>query len=56
MSGRPAKTQYVLDVPFGRDRVLDDLFTPEATEMLRDLRHQIQVAQGRTVEEAENAA
>ena len=56
LSGRPAKTQYVLDVPFGRDRVLDDLFTPEATEMLRDLRHQIQVAQGRTVEEAENAA
>ena len=50
LSGRPAKTQYVLDVPFGRDRVLDDLFTPEATEMLRDLRHQIQVAQGRTAE------
>ena len=50
LSGRPAKTQYVLDVPFGRDRKLDDLFTTEATEMLRDLRHQIQVAQGHTAE------
>ena len=50
LSGRPAKTQYVLDVPFGRDRKLDDLFTTEATEMLRDLRYQIQVAQGRTAE------
>lgn len=56
LSGRPAKTQYVLDVPFGRDRVLDDLYTSEATEMLRDLRHQIQVAQGRAVEETEASA
>ena len=37
-------------MPFGRDRKLDDLFTTEATEMLRDLRYQIQVAQGRTAE------
>ena len=54
MSGRPAKTQYVLDVPFGRERVLDDLYTPEATQMLLDLRHQIQVAQGRPLEELEH--
>ena len=54
LSGRPAKTQYVLDVPFGRDRVLDDLYTPEATQMLLDLRHQIQVAQGRPLGELEH--
>lgn len=56
LSGRPAKTQYVLDVPFGRDRVLDDLYTPEATDMLRELRHQIQIAQGRPVEALEVGA
>jgi len=55
LSGRPAKTQYTLDVPFGRDRKLDDLYTPEATGMLRNLRHEIQVAQGRTEEDAEEA-
>ena len=47
LSGRPATTQYVLDVDFGRERTLDDLYTPEATEMLSILRHQIQIAQGR---------
>jgi len=51
LSDRPAKTQYTLDVPFGRDRDLDDLYTPEATEILRDLRYQIQVAQKRVDEE-----
>lgn len=54
LSGRPAKTQYVLDVPFGRNRVLDDLYTPEASQMLLDLRHQIQVAQGRPLGELEH--
>ena len=49
LSGRPAKTQYVLDVPFGRSRDIDDLYTPEATKILHDLRQQIQIAQGRTV-------
>ena len=49
-------TQYVLDVPFGRDRALDDLYTPEATEMLRHLRHQIQIAQGRPEEELEHGS
>lgn len=56
LSGRPAKTQYVLDVPFGRDRTLDDLYTPEATRMLHDLRHQIQLAQGRIAEDRGDAA
>ena len=49
LSGRPAKTQYVLDVPFGRSRDIDDLYKPEATKILHDLRQQIQIAQGRTV-------
>lgn len=47
LSGRPATTQDVLNVTLGKDRVLDDLYTPEATEMLAHLRHQIQIAQGR---------
>ncbi|MDJ0833652.1 MAG: ABC transporter ATP-binding protein [Gammaproteobacteria bacterium] len=47
LSGRPARTQHVMDVPFGADRSLEILYTPEATDMLHELRHQIQVAQGR---------
>lgn len=53
LSGRPATTQYVLDVPLGPDRVLDDLYKPATTEMLADLRHQIQIAQGRGAEAAQ---
>ncbi|MEM7301096.1 MAG: ABC transporter ATP-binding protein [Pseudomonadota bacterium] len=47
LSGRPATTQHVLDVTLTGERVLDDLYTPEATEMLAVLRKQIQIAQGR---------
>ncbi|HBZ43691.1 MAG TPA: nitrate/sulfonate/bicarbonate ABC transporter ATP-binding protein [Maritimibacter sp.] len=47
LSQRPAKTQYVLDVPNTGPRDLDHLYTPEAAEMLNVLRHQIEVAQGR---------
>lgn len=47
LSGRPATTQFVLDVTLGSDRELDDLYEPAATEMLAELRHQIQIAQGR---------
>jgi NitT/TauT family transport system ATP-binding protein len=47
LSGRPAHTQYVLDVDMPAKRKLDDLYTPRAVEMLATLRHQIQVAQGR---------
>lgn len=47
MSGRPGTAQYTLDVPLGEHRTLDDLYTPETTAMLADLRHQIQIAQGR---------
>ena len=52
LSGRPARTQYVLDIPRNRTPTLDDLYTPEAAEQLNILRHQIQVAQGRTTEGA----
>ena len=47
LSGRPATTQYVLDVAYPGPRVLDGLYTPEVTEMLHLLRDQIRIAQGR---------
>ncbi|MEX0954478.1 MAG: ABC transporter ATP-binding protein [Rhizobiaceae bacterium] len=47
LSGRPATTQYVLDVKFPGERVLDGLYTPESSAMLHTLREQIQIAQGR---------
>lgn len=50
MSGRPARAQYTLTVPSNGQRVLDDLYTAEAIEMLATLRHQIQLAQGRITE------
>ncbi len=53
LSGRPARTQYVLDVPDTGPRSLDHLYTSEAAEMLAILRHQIEVAQGRAPAEAE---
>jgi NitT/TauT family transport system ATP-binding protein len=56
MSGRPANTQYVLDVDMPGKRQLDDLYTPKAVEMLAILRHQIQVAQGRASDGAEPLA
>lgn len=48
LSGRPAHTQYVMDVPPSSASGLDALYTPEAAEMLNVLRHQIEIAQGRT--------
>lgn len=48
LSGRPARTQYVMDVPFEGPRVIDQLYTAEAAEMLNILRHQIEIAQGRS--------
>ncbi len=54
LSGRPARTQYVLEVPDIGPRNLDHLYTPEAAEMLAILRHQIEIAQGRAP--AEDAA
>src|SRR6056297_2329962 len=51
MSGRPAHAQYVLDVDIPGKRSLEDLYTPKAVAMLAELRHQIQVAQGRAAED-----
>jgi NitT/TauT family transport system ATP-binding protein len=50
LSGRPAHAQFVLDVDLPQPRKLDDLYEPKAVEMLATLRHQIQVAQGRTAD------
>ncbi len=55
LSGRPARTQYLLDVPDTGPRDLDHLYTPEAAEMLAILRHQIEIAQGRAPAEGEAA-
>lgn len=55
MSGRPAHAQYVMQVDLPGKRSLDDLYSPKAVEMLATLRHQIQVAQGRMVDETAEA-
>lgn len=55
LSGRPARTQYVMDVPTDGRRKLDDLYTPDAAERLNILRHQIEIAQGRSPVETEAA-
>ncbi|AOZ70442.1 nitrate/sulfonate/bicarbonate ABC transporter ATP-binding protein [Rhodobacter xanthinilyticus] len=47
LSGRPARTQYVLDVDLPADRTIDILYEPKAVEMLHLLRDQIRIAQGR---------
>ncbi len=52
LSGRPAHTQFRMKVPSEGPRDLDHLYTPEAAEMLNTLRHQIEIAQGRSAEPA----
>lgn len=47
LSGRPAKTQYVMKIDRHTPPVLDDLYTKEASERLNTLRRQIEIAQGR---------
>jgi NitT/TauT family transport system ATP-binding protein len=47
LSGRPAKTQFTLDIPHDGPRDIEMLYTPEAAEMLHVLRRQIEIAQGR---------
>jgi NitT/TauT family transport system ATP-binding protein len=47
LSGRPAKTQYVMDIDLPSDRTLDALYTPKVGSMLQILRDQIRIAQGR---------
>ncbi|OOY06392.1 ABC transporter ATP-binding protein [Thioclava sp. F28-4] len=50
LSGRPAHTQYVLDVDLPKDRTIDILYEPKAVDMLHLLRDQIRIAQGRDEE------
>ncbi len=47
LSDRPARNQYTTKIDLGSERTLDDLYTPQTTEQLAVLRHQIEVAQGR---------
>jgi len=47
LSGRPATTQYVLDVEVEGARDLDHLYSAKTADQLALLRHQIAVAQGR---------
>ena len=56
LSGRPATSQYVMDVPYSGPRVLDDLYTPEAADRLNILRHQIEIAQGRAAADPKDAS
>ena len=56
LSGRPATTQYTLDTRLGGRTDIDVLYTPEAGQMLHDLRDQIEIAQGRAPAEALGAA
>jgi NitT/TauT family transport system ATP-binding protein len=55
LSGRPATAQYVMDIPTDAPRTLDDLYTPQTAERLNTLRHQIEIAQGRTAAKGEAA-
>ncbi len=48
LSGRPAKAQFTLPVRIDHERTLDDLYTQQSIDMLATLRHQIQLAQGRS--------
>jgi len=52
LSGRPAVTQYTMEVPWKGERALGHLYSPEAIEMLGELRHQIEIAKGRSPSEA----
>jgi NitT/TauT family transport system ATP-binding protein len=51
LSGRPARTQYVMDIDLPEDRNPDVLFTPKTADMLHTLRDQIKIAQGREIED-----
>ncbi|MEL6873101.1 MAG: ABC transporter ATP-binding protein [Pseudomonadota bacterium] len=44
LSSRPTSAQRIFDVPLGADRTLDDLYTPETTAMLAELRSEIEIA------------
>jgi NitT/TauT family transport system ATP-binding protein len=47
LSGRPARTQFILPVDLPAERIIDVLYEPKTVEMLHLLRDQIRIAQGR---------
>ena len=47
LSGRPATTQYVMDIPMPSPRPINMLYEPDAVEKLARLRREIEIAQGR---------
>lgn len=49
LSGRPATTQSVMTIDLPGPRPLDMLYQPEQVARLAQLRHEIQIAQGREV-------
>ncbi|GAB1378538.1 ABC transporter ATP-binding protein [Pararhodobacter aggregans] len=49
LSGRPATTQYVMNVDIPGPRPLEMLYEPDTVERLAVLRREIQIAQGRAV-------
>ncbi len=53
LSGRPARTQYVMDVHLKGKRDIEQLYTPESADALNVLRQQIRIAQGRDTEVAQ---
>ncbi len=55
LSGRPATSQHILNVDMGHERTLEDLYSEESVRMLAELRHEIQIAQGRSAGEKEAA-
>ena len=52
LSGRPARTQHVMEITMPGPRPLEMLYSTESVEKLAVLRKEIQVAQGRTQAEA----
>lgn len=52
LSGRPARTQYVMTIERDGKPTLDDLYTPIAADRLNTLRRQIEIAQGRAPAES----
>lgn len=47
LSGRPARTQFVLDIDLPGPRPIDMLYTTQSVEWLAQLRAEIEIAQGR---------
>ncbi|SDW94210.1 ABC transporter ATP-binding protein [Roseicitreum antarcticum] len=53
LSGRPATTQYVMDIDLPGPRPLEMLYEKSSVERLSVLRRQIEIAQGRVTEDAQ---